>query len=70
MNMDKEALKAHAIAVRDHYLHGDITFEDAKKELREFIDVYNRLAVDIAARYNQKPRKLSAGEFLRVGFLR
>lgn len=68
--MDKDALKAHAIAVRDRWLAGEITQGEARKQLKEFIDVYNQKAAEIAAKYNQKPRKLSVGEFLRVGFLR
>ena len=67
--IDKEALQAHAKATRDRFRRGEITFDEAKKELKPFTDAFNAKAAEIAAKYNRRPKKLNVGEFLRVGFL-
>ena len=62
---DIERAKAKAIEARDRYLSGLITFKQAKEEMREYIDLFNRKSIEIAQKYNQKPKKLSVGDFLR-----
>lgn len=68
--MDKDALKARAIDVRDKWLAGEITYGEAKVQLKEFIDTYNCISEEIASKYGQKPKKFRVGDFLKYGFLK
>lgn len=65
---DFELVKARAYETRDKYLAGIITNKEARTELKEYIKLFNDKAADIAAKYNQKPRKLQVAEFLKSKF--
>jgi len=62
---DFETLKMRAFETRDKYLAGQITNGEAKRELKPYIEAYNKKAEEIAAKYNQKPQKLRVGDFLK-----
>lgn len=63
--MTNEQLKEHAQEIKERYLSGQLTRGEVKEELKEYIDYYNKKAVELAEKYNQKPKKFNLGEFLR-----
>ncbi len=60
-----EAIKIRAFEIRDTYLAGEITYKEAKEQLKEYIELYNKKSEEIAKKYNQKPQKLRVGDFLK-----
>ena len=42
-----------------------ISREEAKKEIQPFIEYANKKAVELAKKYNQKPRKISFIAYVR-----
>jgi hypothetical protein len=60
-----ESIKARAFEVRDMYLAGQIDYKEAKEMLKEYIELFNKKSEEIAARYNQRPKKLRVGDFLK-----
>ena len=60
-----EELKQKAHEVKERYLSGLITRGEAKEQLKDYIEWYNSKAIELAEKYNQKPKKFNLGEFLR-----
>ena len=67
---DRERTKAEAMAIRAQYLAGDITYGETKARLAGYIQLFNRVSEEIAAKYGQKPQKIRVGEFLRSWLIR
>lgn len=65
MTMDTEELKQNAQEIKERYLSGLLSRGEAKEQLKEYIEWYNTKAVELAEKYNQKPKKFNIGEFLR-----
>lgn len=63
--MAAEETKKKAQEIKEQYLRGEITRGEAKELLKDYIEYFNKRAVEIAEKYNQKPKKFSLGEFLR-----
>ena len=66
--MDIEDLKNNAYVVRKKYLGGEITYKEAKEQLKEYIQHANIKSAEIARKYNQYPKKIKTNEFLRFKF--
>lgn len=58
-------LKNKAERARIEYRNNLISREEAKKEIQPFIDYANKKAVELAKKYNQKPRKISFIAYVR-----
>jgi hypothetical protein len=58
-------LKNRAEIAKMKYKNNLITREEAKKEIQPFIDYANKKAVELAKKYNQKPRKISFIAYVR-----
>ena len=58
-------LKNRAEIAKMKYTNNLITREEAKKEIQPFIDYANKKAVELAKKYNQKPRKISFIAYVR-----
>lgn len=58
-------LKLQAEKYRDLYKMGVIDRDLAKTKIMPFIDDFNQKTIDIAKKYNQKPRKISFIKYVR-----
>lgn len=58
-------LKLQAEQAKIKYKNNLITREEAKKEIQPFIDYANTKAVELAKKYNQKPRRISFISYVR-----
>lgn len=63
--MNEEEIKARAFAVKARYRAGELTYKEAKEQLGDYIDLYNKKAEEIGRKYGVKPKKFRPGEFLR-----
>ena len=63
--MDTIDLKLKAEYARDMYKMGKISREEAKKEIEPYIEAVNQKMVELAKKYNQKPKKINIQGFLR-----
>lgn len=62
---EKQKLRRYSKDVRVLYLQGKITREEAREELKEFIEFYNETSKRIAKKYDMKPRKFCFASFMR-----
>jgi len=62
---EKQKLKRYSEDVRVLYLQGKITREEAREELKEFIEFYNETSKRIAKKYDMKPHKFCFAAFMR-----
>lgn len=58
-------LKNKAFETRILYRNGKISIEEAKKELKEYEKHFNEKSIELAKKYNQKPKKFSFNSFMR-----
>jgi polyhydroxyalkanoate synthesis regulator phasin len=49
---------------RDLYKIGKISKEEASKFIKPYIDELNKKSIQIAEKYNQKPKKVSVAKYL------
>lgn len=59
-----EELKHIAEKYRDLYRLGEVSKKEAVENIKPYINELNNKAVEIAEKYNQKPRKVSVAKFL------
>lgn len=62
--MEKE-LYRKAIETKGLYLTGNITRKEAKLQLKEYEEFFNKKSIELAKKYNQKPVKFSFISFMR-----
>ena len=62
---DFDTLREKANETRIKFLNRLISEKEALDELKNYIDVYNKKAVEIADKYGMRPQKLSARKYLR-----
>jgi LPS O-antigen subunit length determinant protein (WzzB/FepE family) len=65
MNDEVEKLKQEAEYARLLYTINSISREEAQKRIQPYIDAINERSVEIAKKYNQKPKKVSFNGFIR-----
>jgi hypothetical protein len=58
-------LKQQAYEAKVLYNSGQITREEAKKRIQPYLDQVNAKAKEIAVKYNQKPKKVEFGYYVR-----
>lgn len=63
--MDKQQIKDQAFMARALYKNGTIDRQTAQERIMPYINLYNEKVVEIAKKYNQKPKKISFITFLR-----
>lgn len=63
--MNGQILRDKIQSIRIKMLKGQISYDEAKKEARPVIDEINRLAAEIAKKYNKKPQKFNFTELMR-----
>ncbi|MBR3747581.1 MAG: hypothetical protein IKN27_11545 [Selenomonadaceae bacterium] len=63
--MIMEEIKIVAFEARALYKIGAITRSEARKKIDPYIEIFNSKAVEIARKYNMKPKKISFAGFLR-----
>lgn len=63
--MELQQLKDDAFLARNLYKGGAIDREEARTRIMPYINAYNVKVVEIAKKYNQKPKKISFITFLR-----
>lgn len=54
-----------AEAIRYEYRTGKIDLKEARKQLKPFIDRFNKKSVELAKKYNVKPQKFNINAFMR-----
>lgn len=47
------------------YRSGTITREEAKENIMPYLDLVNKKAIEIAKKYNQKPKKVNFSSYVR-----
>lgn len=60
-----EDLKIQAEKARILYNSGQITREEAKRQIQPYLDALNAKAKELAVKYNQKPKKVEFGYYVR-----
>lgn len=65
MREEVKQLKGMAEKARTMLKIGEISYEEAKKLADPYIKAVNAKSVEIAKKYNQKPRKVTVSAFLR-----
>lgn len=63
--MDVKQLKLRADEAKTLYRMGVIDRETAKKEIQPFLDAANKKSIELAKKYNQRPKKITLQSFLR-----
>lgn len=65
--MTDEVLEMKLRAEHASYLYniGAITREEAKKEIMPYLNKVNEKAIEIAKKYNQRPKKVTFNTFVR-----
>lgn len=63
--MKNNELYLKAMEIKKLYNTGCIDRKEAKKQLEEYEEFYNKKAKEIAKKYNQKPSKFSFINFMR-----
>lgn len=51
--------------VKQQYNAGVITREQAKEQLKPFINLYNSKSIELAKKYGQKPKQFGFAGFMR-----
>ena len=65
MNEEVTILKSEAEKAKILLWNGEIDLKEAKNKVKPYIDMVNEKSRELAKRYNQKPRLVSATSFLR-----
>lgn len=65
MNEQITKLRDRANKAKHLYMNNEITREDAIAEITPFIDYVNNKSIQIAKKYNQKPKMVKINSFLR-----
>lgn len=65
MNPKAQQLKTKADQAKSLYLQGEISYDEVKASVTEYIDFCNERAVAIAKEYGMKPRKMSVNSYMR-----
>ena len=65
MNEEVRVLKNEAEKVRVLLRSGVIDLTEAKVKVKPYIDLVNKKSKEIAKKYNQRPRMVTASSFLR-----
>ena len=65
MEKTLDEIKDEAFLARALYKGNQITREQARERIMPYINMYNEKVVEIAKKYNQKPKKISFITFLR-----
>ncbi len=65
MNEEVRILKSEAEKAKILLWNGEIDLKEAKNKVKPYIDMVNEKSRELAKRYNQKPRLVSATSFLR-----
>ncbi len=63
--MDVKELKMKADMAKANLRLGIITYEEAKEAIQPYIKAFNKKSKEIAKKYNQRPRTITAASFLR-----
>lgn len=63
--MDNKELKMQADMAKANLYLGLFTYEEAKKAVQPYIKAYNKKSKEIAKKYNQRARTITATGFLR-----
>lgn len=65
--MKYDEIVEDAYKVRERWLAGELTYGETRELLKEFIKHFNARSEEIAKKYNQKPKKMRLGDFLKLG---
>ncbi len=65
MKAEIRELKQKAEQARMLYRMGEISHEQAKKEVKLYVETVNAKSKEIAKKYNQRPRLVDIAGFLR-----
>lgn len=65
MNRETKELLYNAETAKCEFLVGAITYEECKERVMPYIDKVNQRSVELAKKYNQKPRKITFKGFMR-----
>lgn len=65
MKAEVKVLKENAEKARSLYRMGAITREEAKKDIKPYVDAVNNKSKEIAKKYNQRPRLIDIYGFMR-----
>lgn len=65
MNKEIEVLKRVAESAKALYHRNVITREEAKKDIKPYIDAFNKKSVETAKKYGMRPMKISFAKFVR-----
>lgn len=65
MKAENRELKEKAEQARILYRMGEISREQAKKEVKPYVEAVNAKSKEIAKKYNQRPRLVNIAGFLR-----
>lgn len=60
-----QELKLQAEKYRDLFHAGVVSRDEAKEKIMPFIEAFNKKSVEIAKKWNQKPRKISFIKYIR-----
>lgn len=60
-----EEIYNRALVYREMYRHNQCTIEEAKDAIMPYINLVNEKSKNIAAKYSQKPKKITFSGFVR-----
>lgn len=60
-----EDIRLIAEQARNEYRSGQITREEAQAKIQPYLDAVNAKAIELAKKYNQKPKKAFFGSYVR-----
>lgn len=63
--MNIEEARAQAELFRNRYISGELTRGEAENGIKPYQKLFNERSAELAAKYNQKPKRFSMSEFLR-----
>lgn len=63
--MNVKDLKSKADEAKSLYRLGIIDRETAKKDIQPYLDAANQKSIELAKKYNQRPKKITIQSFLR-----
>lgn len=65
MSNDVKVLREKAEYAKMLYIGGQISREEALKDINPYIEAVNAKSKELAKKYNQKPKLVTASKFLR-----
>lgn len=65
MTQETQSLRQEAQEVKIKFYNGLISYDEAKKLVKPYIDAVNSKSRELAKKYNQKPRLVSVTGYLR-----